>query len=45
MMRKLLDVSRQKAFGWQARTSLREGLRATYEFYLSSGAADALSAR
>ncbi len=45
MMRKLLDISRQKAFGWQARTSLREGLAATYEFYLSSGAADALSAR
>lgn len=45
MMRKLLDVSRQKAFGWQAQTSLREGLRATYDFYLSSGAADALSAR
>lgn len=45
MMRKLLDISRQKAFGWQAQTSLRQGLQATYDFYLSSGAADALSAR
>lgn len=45
MMRKLLNVSKQKAFGWQASTSLRDGLRATYEYYLSSGASDALSAR
>ena len=45
MLRKLLDVSKQKALGWQARTSLRDGLRATYEYYLSTRAPDAISAR
>lgn len=45
MMRKLLDVSQQTEFGWRPQTSLREGLEATYDYYLSSGAADALSAR
>jgi GDP-L-fucose synthase len=34
MARKLVDVSRAKAWGWQARTSLREGLSLTYEHYL-----------
>jgi GDP-L-fucose synthase len=32
--RKLLDVSRMKALGWQPATSLAEGIRSTYEFYL-----------
>ncbi|MBU1182215.1 MAG: GDP-L-fucose synthase [Proteobacteria bacterium] len=32
--RKLLDVSRMKALGWQPSTSLSEGIRSTYEFYL-----------
>ncbi len=32
--RKLLDVSRMTALGWQARTSLRDGLRKTYQWYL-----------
>ncbi len=32
--RKLLDVSRMKALGWQPATSLSEGIRSTYEFYL-----------
>lgn len=34
--RKLLDVSRLNALGWKARTSLREGINATYEWYLSN---------
>jgi len=33
--RKLLDVSRMKALGWQPATSLAEGIRSTYEFYLN----------
>ena len=32
--RKLLDVSRMKALGWQAQTSLRQGLRQTYAWFL-----------
>ncbi len=31
--RKLLDISRMDALGWQAGTSLREGVERTYEFY------------
>lgn len=31
--RKLLDVSRMKALGWQPSISLSEGIRNTYEFY------------
>ncbi len=34
--RKLLDVSRLSALGWRARTSLRDGLRSTYEWYLKN---------
>ncbi len=34
--RKLLDVSRLNSLGWQARTSLREGIRKTYEWFLSN---------
>jgi GDP-L-fucose synthase len=33
MPRKLLDVSRMQALGWEARTPLREGLEATYHWY------------
>ena len=33
--RKLLDVSRLHSSGWQARIGLEEGLRRTYEWYLS----------
>lgn len=36
MPRKLLDVSRVKALGWQPKTSLEEGIRKTYEWYLLS---------
>jgi GDP-L-fucose synthase len=32
--RKLLDVSRINALGWRAKTSLRDGLRRTYESFL-----------
>ena len=34
MARKLTDVSRQRAFGWQPRTSLEKGLANTYTFFL-----------
>ncbi len=33
--RKLLDVSRLAALGWQARTSLEDGIRLAYRAYLS----------
>ena len=34
--RKLLDVSRMKALGWQAKVGLREGLERTYAWYLEN---------
>jgi len=40
--RKLLDVSQMSALGWRARTSLEEGLRATYASYLAEKAAGTL---
>jgi len=33
--RKLLDVSKLNQLGWKAKTSLEEGIRKTYEWYLS----------
>ena len=33
--RKLMDVSRLKSLGWQARISLEEGLTKTYEWFLA----------
>ncbi|MDX2260006.1 MAG: GDP-L-fucose synthase [Hyphomicrobiaceae bacterium] len=36
--RKLLDVSRLTAMGWTARTPLRQGLVATYDWYLANEA-------
>ena len=33
-MRKLLDVSRMKSLGWQAKVSLRDGIEKTYEWFL-----------
>jgi GDP-L-fucose synthase len=33
--RKLLDVSKIKSLGWQPRISLEEGIRKTYEWYVS----------
>lgn len=32
--RKLLDVSKAKAMGWEAKTSLDEGIRLAYEDFL-----------
>ncbi len=34
--RKLLDVGKIRALGWQARTRLPDGIRATYDWYLAS---------
>ena len=34
--RKLMDVSRLKALGWQASITLEEGLRTTYEWFLDN---------
>ena len=34
--RKLMDVSRLKAMGWQAKTSLKEGLSSTYTWFLNN---------
>jgi GDP-L-fucose synthase len=34
--RKLLDVSRLSALGWKARTSLEEGIRQTYRWFLEN---------
>jgi len=36
--RKLLDVSRLRALGWQARIGLREGLEQTYRWFLANRA-------
>ena len=36
--RKLLDVSKLSALGWQAKTPLGEGLRLTYRWYLDNAA-------
>jgi GDP-L-fucose synthase len=36
MPRKLLDVSRLHALGWQHRISLREGIASTYEWFLQN---------
>lgn len=34
MARKLVDVERQQAWGWSARSSLRAGIEKTYDFYM-----------
>jgi GDP-L-fucose synthase len=39
--RKLLDVSRLHGLGWRAETSLRDGIRQTYDWYLTHAAATA----
>ncbi len=35
-MRKLLDVTRARALGWQAKVSLKEGLEKTYRWFLEN---------
>ena len=35
--RKLLDVSRMTALGWRARTTLEQGIRNTYDWFLENG--------
>ncbi len=34
--RKLLDISKTKAMGWEAKTSLDEGIRLTYQDFLTN---------
>ena len=34
--RKLLDVNRMKALGWQSTIALQDGLKSTYEWYLDN---------
>ncbi len=41
--RKLLDVSRMKALGWQARIPLREGIARTYQWFLERENANAVT--
>lgn len=36
MPRKLSDITRIKALGWNPKTSLKEGIRKTYQWYLTS---------
>ncbi len=43
--RKLLDVSKLMALGWQPKISLREGIARTYEWFLEHETSPALSAR
>lgn len=38
MPRKLLDVGRLSALGWQAQVALRDGVEATYRWYVESAA-------
>ena len=33
--KKLLDVSKIKQLGWEAKVGLKEGIKKTYEWYLS----------
>lgn len=37
MQQKLVDIRRQTAWGWQSQTSLTDGLRYTYAFFLKQG--------
>ena len=43
--RKLLDVSRLHAMGWRARIGLREGIEATYQWYLAQSAESGIRER
>jgi len=35
--RKLLDIGRIKELGWRPKTTLEDGLRATYEYFFQNG--------
>ena len=35
-MRKLLNVSRAKEMGWEAKVALREGIEKTYQWFLEN---------
>jgi GDP-L-fucose synthase len=35
-MRKLMDVSRLRSMGWQAKIGLREGIERTYRWFLET---------
>ncbi len=37
MKRKVVDVSKTAALGWKAKTSLHDGIKSAYEFYLEKG--------
>lgn len=43
MARKLVDIKKQMAWGWTPQTSLENGLRETYSYYLDSGVVNDLS--
>jgi GDP-L-fucose synthase len=43
--RKLLDVSRLRALGWEAQTSLRDGIQKTYDWYREHAAQPTASDR
>jgi GDP-L-fucose synthase len=36
MRQKLLDITEQRVWGWHGKTSLREGINFTYQFYLQN---------
>jgi len=38
--KKLLDISRIKALGWEPKTSLEQGIRKTYQWYLKAVSSD-----
>ena len=38
MPRKVMDVSRLRALGWQATTNLEEGFRLAYDWYVKNAA-------
>ena len=35
MRQKLVDITKLKVFGWQSKTSLEQGIRKTYEYFLN----------
>ncbi len=43
MQRKLLNIDKLSAFGWQARSTLEQGIARAYAYYLESGVSHELS--